>query len=79
MFMAKRSAKTKVLKLFGDALRVARLKAGLTQEEAAEYMGTDRVSWSMMENGKRNISLDKAYRASVAVNSTLAKLTKKMS
>lgn len=46
-------------------LGVAREKAGLTQAELAERIGTDQASISRIERGERNITLE-----------TLAKLAK---
>ncbi len=60
-----------ILARFGRALRAARRKKGWTQAQAAEAMGTDRVSWSLMENAHRNISLATASRAAEAFESDL--------
>ena len=63
-----------ILARFGRALRAARRKKGWTQAQAAEAMGTDRVSWSLMENAHRNISLATAARAAEAFGSDLVVL-----
>lgn len=63
-----------ILRVFGLGLRAERLRKGKTQQEAADAMGTDRVSWSLMENGHRNITLDTAERASEAVGLDLLEL-----
>ncbi len=38
---------------------------------AADIIDTDRVTWSIMETGKRNISLAMAYRAARAIATPL--------
>lgn len=44
-------------RLFGDRVRVLRLKAGISQEELAARSGLHRTYISSVERGQRNISL----------------------
>lgn len=72
--MGRSAPPREVLRAFAQALRMARLKAGLTQEEAAHMMGAERHYWSNLENARRNITLMTAERAARAVGTTLRKL-----
>lgn len=45
-------------------LREARERAGLTQQELADIVGIDRASYSNIELGKRNPSLEVAIKIS---------------
>lgn len=63
-----------VVALFGAALRRARLRAGMTQEEAAFRMRTELVYQLYLEHGRRNVTLVTAQRAARAVGSSLASL-----
>jgi transcriptional regulator with XRE-family HTH domain len=47
----------KILLSFGRKVREARLSCGITQEELAERAGFDRTYISLVERGKRNLSL----------------------
>ncbi len=47
----------KILLSFGRKVREARLACGITQEELADRAGFDRTYISLVERGKRNLSL----------------------
>ena len=47
----------KVLLQFGRRVRDARLACGITQEQLAAQAGFDRTYISLVERGKRNLSL----------------------
>lgn len=49
-------------------LREARESAGLTQQEVASKVGIDRASYSNIELGKRNPSLNVAIKISDLLN-----------
>jgi transcriptional regulator with XRE-family HTH domain len=46
-----------VLAELGRRLRAARLRAGMTQEQVTYEVGCTRVYASMLERGKRNVTL----------------------
>lgn len=45
-------------KKIGQKLQEARKKAGLTQEQVADYLGVNKVQLSYYENGAREISIE---------------------
>ena len=47
----------KVLKKFGEQIRLLRTESGLSQEKLAELCGMDRTYISGIERGIRNVSL----------------------
>ena len=47
----------KLLQHFGKRVREIRLDCGVTQEQLAERAGFDRTYISLVERGKRNLSL----------------------
>ncbi|MBU6222925.1 MAG: helix-turn-helix domain-containing protein [Planctomycetes bacterium] len=47
----------KLLQHFGQRVREARVACGVTQEQLAEHAGFDRTYISLVERGKRNLSL----------------------
>ena len=47
----------KLLQHFGKRVREARVACGVTQEQLAERAGFDRTYISLVERGKRNLSL----------------------
>lgn len=60
------NALANVMTRFGERLRAARLKQGLSQEKLAELSGLHRNYVSSVERGERNISIiniDKLARA----------------
>jgi len=52
----------KLLQNFGRRVRDARLARGLTQEQLAALAGFDRTYVSLVERGKRNLSLLNIYQ-----------------
>lgn len=51
----------KLEKVFGDVLRDARSKAGLSQEELAHSAGLDRTYISLLERGQRQPTLKTVF------------------
>ena len=45
-----------------QTLREERIKAGLTQEQLAERLGTKKTYISRLENGRQNIQLNTLFR-----------------
>jgi transcriptional regulator with XRE-family HTH domain len=60
-------AKTNFLRAFGQRVRAARTKAGLTQQEAAIRARMEQRTWSLMENGRRAITLRTLPRVAAAI------------
>jgi transcriptional regulator with XRE-family HTH domain len=58
---------TRLLLNFGDRVRTARLKLGLSQEKLALDCGLDRTYISGIERGKRNVSLINIHRLADAL------------
>lgn len=48
--------------ILAERLKEERLKAGLTQEQLAERIGTKKTYISRLENGKANVQLSTLYR-----------------
>lgn len=63
-----------ISKLFGSAVRVRRIAAGLSQEELAERSGLHPTYISMVERGVRNPTLDAAARMAKALKVSFHKL-----
>lgn len=59
---------------FGNAVRVARTRAGITQEELAERAGLDRSYIGGVERGDRNPSLIAIEKIAGGLGITLADL-----
>ena len=60
--------------IFGENLRAARLKAGLTQVELAERAKVERTYVTQIEAGSRNITLDIADALAKAVGKNVRSL-----
>jgi y4mF family transcriptional regulator len=60
----------------GDTLRSCRKRAGLTQEKLAEKAGLSVVFISLLENGRRTVSVDSLLRIAKALNVDLTDLVK---
>ena len=56
---------------FGDRVREARLRAGMTQDEVALRCGLNRVTISQVENGSREIGVTRAARLADALGVSL--------
>ena len=68
------SEEERLLRRIGRELRLARLRAGLTQNAAAERAGVTREYWAHVESQGRNLTLATTMRLSTAVNTTLLEL-----
>lgn len=62
---------------FGQRLRQARLKAGVSQEKLADLAGLHRTYVSSVERGLRNISLENIDRLATALGVEMADLMPK--
>jgi DNA-binding XRE family transcriptional regulator len=60
---------------FGDRLKREREKAGLTQEQLAGLVPLNRAYLSEIETGKRQVSLNLAFRLARALSLTLDQMT----
>lgn len=63
-----------LLRRIGQSLRAARLRANLTQGEAAEHGGISREYWSHIESDGRNLSLETIVALANAVGSDLREI-----
>jgi transcriptional regulator with XRE-family HTH domain len=61
---------------FGEAVRAARLRAGISQEALAAEAGLHRTYVGGIERGEQNPSLANIVRLAAALNSTVAALIK---
>lgn len=59
---------------FGSKVCLIRQEKGISQEKLALEANVDRTYISDIENGKRNISLEIAYRVANALNIHLSEL-----
>ena len=59
---------------FGAAVRAQRIRIGKTQEELAAAAGINRTYLSEIENGRENISLERAERLAMALGCELVDL-----
>lgn len=57
-----------------NKVKIARVKAGLTQQQLAEAVGITRQTVSLIEKGKYNPSLKLCLQICYAVNSKLDEL-----
>lgn len=69
-----RHAQDPVLVAFGQAVRQARDRVGVSQEELAHQAGIDRSYMSSIERGGQNIGLMSAARIAQTLGMTLAEL-----
>jgi transcriptional regulator with XRE-family HTH domain len=53
--------------MFGDVLKKARLKTGMTQEELAFEADVDRTFLSRLENNRMSLTLETLFRLSDAL------------
>lgn len=61
-------------KTVGKNVREARIKAGLTQEKAAEKIGISVLHWGRLERGERRIRLDQLEEVADALNTKMSVL-----
>jgi transcriptional regulator with XRE-family HTH domain len=59
----------KLLQNFGRRVRDARVACGLTQEQLADRAGFDRTYVSLVERGKRNLSLLNIHQLAASLGS----------
>lgn len=55
-----------------DAIRAARLKRNLTQEQLGKLIGVQKAQISKLENGATNVSLDTVLRVFTALRARLS-------
>lgn len=67
-------AKKDILREFGKRIRERRQALGLSQEELADKAGFDRTYISMIERGKRNLSLLNISRFAETLKTTSSSL-----
>jgi transcriptional regulator with XRE-family HTH domain len=72
--LSPRHAMDPVLVAFGQAVRQARDKAGLSQEELAHRAGIDRSYMSSIERGGQNVGMISAARIARTLGMSLAEL-----
>ncbi len=66
---------TDVLNNLGRQVRERREALGLSQEEFAEKCGFDRTYISLIERGRRNISLMNLVKIAYGLNTSVSQLT----
>jgi transcriptional regulator with XRE-family HTH domain len=59
----------------GEAIRTLRLEQGLSQEQLAEYAGTDLTQVGGIERGVRNPSYTTLLRLADALDTTVGEIT----
>jgi transcriptional regulator with XRE-family HTH domain len=65
---------SEILLSFGSRLRQIRLERQLSQEDLADLAGFDRTYISLLERGKRNISLINISKLSKALQMEISEL-----
>ena len=60
--------------IFGQNVRIARLKRGLTQVEVANATGMSLTYVSKIENGEKNVTLDTMKKLAVVLDFDLGRL-----
>lgn len=70
--------KDKLLKKFGEKVKLKRAELKLTQEELAFKCGFDRTYISLVERGLRNISFSNLSILAEGLNTTISSLTKEL-
>jgi transcriptional regulator with XRE-family HTH domain len=66
-----------ITQTFGQNVRAARVKLGLSQEELAERCGLHRTYVGSVERGERNITLVNAERIATALKVELSDLVRR--
>lgn len=64
----------KILKIFGNHLKLLRIEKGMTQEDLAEKAEFSRSYFTEIETGKRNISLINLNKLARALEVSLSEL-----
>ncbi|MGA9772262.1 MAG: helix-turn-helix transcriptional regulator [Blastocatellia bacterium] len=62
---------------FGESVKIFREQKGLSQEKLAELAGIDRTYVSTIELGKKNTSIEIAYRIAQALDMPLSVIIKR--
>lgn len=70
--------KDKLLKKFGEKVKLKRAELKLTQEGLAFKCGFDRTYISLVERGLRNISFSNLSILAEGLNTTISSLTKEL-
>ncbi|MFA6982281.1 MAG: helix-turn-helix transcriptional regulator [Patescibacteria group bacterium] len=68
------NANLKVVPDFGWQIQLARMECGLTQKELAEMLGHTTTWLSLIESGKRGISVTGAWQISQVTNKPIVDL-----
>lgn len=71
-------SRAEILKRFGENLREARLRTGLSQEKLAAKAGIDRTYVGGAERGERNVALVNIVRLAEALEVAPADLLKRL-
>ena len=66
---------TEMLQILGNKLRSRREELGFSQEALADLCGFDRTYISLLERGKRNVSLINLARIAQGLRTSVAQLT----
>lgn len=61
---------------FGEAIRSRREILGISQEKFALKIGMDRTYYSLVENGKRNVSLENIKKIADGFEISISELFK---
>lgn len=70
--------KKKILIAFGEKVRQARKKKGLSQEELSFKANLHRTYIGMIERGEKNLTLSNIEKIASALDTTLADLLKNL-
>lgn len=65
---------SEIKNILGGAIRTARLRANISQEELGDRSGLDRTYIGGVERGERNPSLVSLYKIAEGLNLTLSEL-----
>ena len=71
---SKQAGISPALASFGEAVRVARLEQGLSQEALADLAGLDRSYMGGIERGEHNVALINIQKVAVALKLSVAEL-----
>lgn len=66
--------KKEILVRFGQNVKTARLKKGLSQEELAEITGVHRTYIGMIERAEKNITLENVEKIALGLRLKIADL-----
>lgn len=71
---SKQAGTSPALAAFGDAVRVARLEQGISQEALADIAGLDRSYMGGIERGEHNVALINIQKVAAALDLSIAEL-----